>query len=63
MSGNRILFSVVLAVLVLLVVALVNLATGEPDGPEALLGLVWILVGIGAVLLIIRLVRDAFRRR
>lgn len=63
MSGNRILFLGFATILVVLVAAMVILATGSPEGPEGLAVLVRTLVGIGVVLLIIRLVREALRRR
>jgi cytochrome b561 len=49
-------------ILVLLVVATVILAPGAPKGPQLLASLVQTLVTIGIVLLVIRLVRVAFRR-
>ena len=61
MSGNRILFSVVLATLVLLVVAMVILSTGSSEGPEGLAVLIRTLVGVGVLVLIIRLLRQALR--
>jgi hypothetical protein len=62
-SGNRILFLIVVAILVVLVAAMVILATGSTEGGEGLSSLVLMLVGIGVVLLVIRLVREALRRR
>jgi RsiW-degrading membrane proteinase PrsW (M82 family) len=63
MSGNRILFLVVLAILVLLVVAMVILSTGSSEGSEGLAVLIRTLVGVGVLVLIIRLVSQALRRR
>ena len=62
MTGNRILFFVVVAILVLLVGVMVSLAVGSPAGSEGLGVLVRTVVGLGVVLLIVRLGRDVFRR-
>ena len=62
MSGNRILFLVVVAVLVLLVGGMVILAVGSPAGSEGLGVLVRTVVGVGVVVLLVRLGRDVFRR-
>jgi len=62
-SGNRIFFLAVSGILVLFVVATVILAPGSPEGPELLASLVQTLVTIGVLLLVIRLIRDALRRR
>jgi hypothetical protein len=62
-SGNRILFAVVLAILALLVVAMLILSTGSSEGSEGLGVLFRTLIGIGVVVLIIRVAREALRRR
>ncbi len=63
MSGNRVLFSIVLGILALLLFGLLVLASGSSEGPPMLAGLVQLLVGIGAILLSVRLLRNISGRR
>ena len=56
MTANRLLFVAVLAVLVLLVVGMLILSTGTPDGPAWLGVLVRGLIGVGVVVLLARAV-------
>ena len=58
MTANRLLFVAVLAVLVLLVVGMLILSTGTPDGPESLAVLVRGLIGVGVVVLLARAVNQ-----
>lgn len=62
-SGNRILFSIVVGILVLLVVAMLALSTGSPDQPEALGMLIRLLLGVGVLVLSVRILRNIARRR
>ena len=54
MTANRLLFVAVLAVLVLLVVRMLILSTGTPDGPESLAAPVRGLIGVGLIVLLAR---------
>ncbi len=62
MTANRILFGAILVVLVLLVVGMLVLATGTPDGPEGLSVLARTLIGVGIVVLVIEAIRRLVRR-
>ncbi len=62
MTANRILFGAILVVLVLLVVGMLVLATGTPDGPEGLSVLAQTLIGVGIVVLVIEAIRRLVRR-
>jgi hypothetical protein len=62
MSANRILFVVLAGLLVLLVAATLALSGGTPAGAEGLSVLVQTIVGVGLILIVIRLVRAALRR-
>ena len=63
MSGNRILFAIVVAILVLLVIAMLILATGSSQGPELVTALVRTLALISVVVLSVRLLRGISGRR
>jgi hypothetical protein len=63
MTLNRALFLVVLAALAVLVVGMLVLAVGSPDGAGGLGALVVTLLGAGVVVVVIRLARELIRRR
>ena len=60
MNGNRLLFGAIVAVLAVLVIGTLLLSTGTPGGPEGLAVLARTLIGVGIVLLLIRLARRTF---
>jgi hypothetical protein len=62
MTGNRLLFVAIVAVLLMLVVAMVVLSTGTASGPEGLTSLVVLLVGAGIVVAVIEAIRRVARR-
>ena len=63
MTANRILFGAILVVLVLLVVWMLVLATGTPDGLEGLVSArARTLIAVGIVALVIEAIRRLVRR-
>ena len=62
MSAKRLLFLVLIGGLALLVAATLALSGGTPAGAEGLSVLVQTIVGVGFILIVIRLVRTALRR-
>jgi hypothetical protein len=63
LTANRLLFAAVVGVLLLLILGAISAASGSSRDQLALVGLAEWVIGIGLVLLLIRLVRDRFRRR
>ena len=56
-------FAVVVIILALLVIAMLNLAAGTPDGSIGVANLLQLVIGVGIIVLIVRLVREGMQRR
>jgi preprotein translocase subunit SecY len=61
-TPNRLLFGAVLVVLVALVVWMLVLSTGTPDGPEGLASLARMLIAVGIIVLVIEAIRRLVSR-
>ena len=63
MTANRILFAIVVIILALLVIAMLSLAAGTPDGSIGVANLLQLVIGVGIIVLIVRLLREGMHRR
>jgi len=63
MTGNRILFGVVVIILALLVIAMLSLAPGTPDGSIGVSTLLQTVIGAGVIVLIVRFIREGMQHR